>query len=58
MVKEPKNIDFYTSGRQPTKDDFKRVSEWILKRKQKKANSKKSIIRQKSEKEIVFEIKN
>lgn len=58
MVKEPKNIDFYTSGRQPTKDDFKRVSKWIMKRKQKKTNSKKSINRQKSEKEIVFEIKN
>lgn len=29
MIKEDKNIDFYTSGRQPSEQDFVRVSEWI-----------------------------
>jgi Zn-dependent M16 (insulinase) family peptidase len=57
MIKEPKNIDFYTSGRQPSKEDFKRISEWILKRKEKQKHSKKSI-KKKSEKQNVFEIKN
>ena len=57
MIKQPKNIDFYTTGRQPTKDDFKRISEWILKRKEKQKHSKKSI-KKKSEKQNVFEIKN
>ena len=31
MIKEPKNIDFYTTGRQPTEQDFIRISEWIKK---------------------------
>ena len=57
MIKEPKNIDFYTSGRQPSKEDFKRISEWILKRKEKQKHSKKSI-KNKYEKQNVFEIKN
>jgi Zn-dependent M16 (insulinase) family peptidase len=57
MIKEPKNIDFYTTGRQPSKEDFKRISEWILKRKEKQKHSKKSI-KKKSEKQNVFEIKN
>jgi hypothetical protein len=29
MIKEAKNIDFYTSGRQPSQKDFDRISEWI-----------------------------
>lgn len=29
MIKEPKKIDFYTTGRQPSEQDFKRISEWI-----------------------------
>ena len=33
MVKEAKNIDFYTTGRQPSDQDFERISEWIRKRK-------------------------
>ena len=36
MVKEPKNIDFYTTGRQPSEQDFIRISEWIKKDKQRK----------------------
>ena len=33
MVKEPKNIDFYTTGRQPSDKEFELVSEWIKNRK-------------------------
>ncbi len=29
MIKEAKNIDFYTTGRQPSEQDFARISEWI-----------------------------
>lgn len=29
MIKEDKNIDFYTSGRQPSEQDFVRIIEWI-----------------------------
>ena len=31
MIKEPKNIDFFTTGRQPSEQDFMRISEWIKK---------------------------
>lgn len=34
MIKEAKNIDFYTSGKEPSKQDFVRISEWIRKRKE------------------------
>ena len=40
MVKEPKNIDFYTTGRQPSEQDFIRISEWIKKDKQRKSTRK------------------
>jgi len=40
MVKEPKNIDFYTTGRQPSEQDFIRISEWIKKDKQRKFTQK------------------
>ena len=36
MIKEPKNIDFFTTGRQPSEQDFIRISEWIKKDKQRK----------------------
>lgn len=29
MIKEAKNIDFYTTGRQPSEEEFIRISEWI-----------------------------
>ena len=35
MIKEAKDIDFYTTGRQPSEQDFARISEWIKKEKQK-----------------------
>ena len=40
MVKEPKNIDFYTSGRQPSEQDFMRISECIRVKKENSALSK------------------
>ena len=35
MIKEAKNVDFYTTGRQPSEQDFARISEWIKQDKQK-----------------------
>ena len=50
MVKEAKTIDFYTTGRQPSDQDFKRTSEWIRKKKKlakaKKASSRKKNLTQ------------
>jgi len=42
MVKEEKDIDFYTTGRQPTKKDFERISKWILKNKKDEPKRKTS----------------
>lgn len=36
MVKEPRNVDFYTTGRQPSEQEFARISEWIKQDKQQK----------------------
>jgi hypothetical protein len=41
MVKEAKNIDFYTTGRQPSEQDFCRISEWIRRKKQPARSQKK-----------------
>lgn len=35
MIKEAKDIDFYTTGREPSAQDFARISEFIEKEKQK-----------------------
>ena len=35
MIKEAKDVDFYTTGKQPSEQDFARISEWIRKDKQK-----------------------
>ena len=43
MIKELKSIDFYTTGKQPSDQDFARISEWIRKKDEKilkKATSK------------------
>ena len=40
MVREPKDVDFYTTGRQPTEQEFTRISEWIKQDKQKQAARK------------------
>lgn len=45
MIKEAKNVDFYTTGRQLSDQDFALISEWIRKDKQKRTrnNNKKAI---------------
>ena len=48
MVKEPKNIDFYTTGRVLSDSDFQRISEWISRKKQKLGKTNKAIIARKS----------
>ncbi|MCO5241633.1 MAG: hypothetical protein M9904_16415 [Chitinophagaceae bacterium] len=35
MIKEEKNIDFYTTGRQLSEQEFTKISEWIKKDKAK-----------------------
>ena len=40
MIKEAKNIDFYTTGRKPSPQDFIKISEWIKKDKQRKSLQK------------------
>jgi len=40
MIKEAKNVDFYTMGRQPSEQDFARISEWIKRDKKKQAARK------------------
>lgn len=40
MIKEDKNVDFYTTGRQPSEQEFARISEWIKRDKQKQAARK------------------
>ncbi len=45
MVKEKKNIDFYTTGREPSDQDFKRISDWIRKKKERQSQ-KKTTLRQ------------
>lgn len=42
MIKEAKNVDFYTTGRQPSEQDFERISEWIRQKKEKVNKAKKS----------------
>lgn len=32
MIKEAKNVDFYTTGRQPSEQEFAKISEWIKKK--------------------------
>ena len=46
MVKEEKNIDFYTTGRQPSDRDFERISDWIRKNKERQSK-KKTALKQK-----------
>ena len=41
MIKEAKNIDFCTSGKELTEQDFERISEWIRKNKLKVTSTSK-----------------
>ena len=43
MIKEARNIDFYTTGRQPSEQDFARISEWIKTDKEKKSLKQKRL---------------
>lgn len=52
MIQEPKNVDFVTTGRQPSEADFARISEWIRQDKSRKksasvktATTRKRIVR-------------
>jgi cytochrome c553 len=48
MIKEAKKVDFYTTGRQLSDQDFARISEWIRKDKQKRTRkNNKAAVRQK-----------
>jgi hypothetical protein len=40
MIKEPRNVDFYTTGKQPSEQDFARISAWIKKNRQQQATRK------------------
>ncbi len=42
MIKEAKDVDFYTTGRQPSEYDFARISEWIKRDKKKWSSFKKA----------------
>lgn len=56
MIKEEKNIDFYTTGRQPSDQEFNRISKWIKNNKRKKITLK-STIKLRKEKRNVTEQK-
>ncbi len=40
MIREPLDVDFYTTGRTPSEEEFKRISEAIRKLKEKAARAK------------------
>lgn len=40
MIREPKNVNFVTTGREFSEEEFARISEWIKQDKQKKAARK------------------
>ena len=42
MIKEAKNVDFYTTGRQPSAQDFARISQWIERDKKSKRPANRS----------------
>lgn len=49
MIKEEKNIDFYTTGRQPSEEEFAQISQWIKKdKKEQLLNRRKKLQRKKT----------
>jgi hypothetical protein len=52
MIKEARNIDFYTTGRQPSQQDFARISEWIKKDKEKQNLHNRKSLRKKAKQKI------
>lgn len=47
MIKEKKNIDFMTTGRQPSEKEFLLISEWIKKKKKSDERPKKKAVEKK-----------
>ena len=47
MIKEPKNTDFYTTGKQPSKEEFAKISAWIQKKKDDSVKQKNQVLKQK-----------
>jgi len=47
MIKEEKNIDFYTTGRELSKEDFTKITEWIKKKKARLVKPVKQLQKQK-----------
>ncbi len=47
MIKEAKDIDFYTTGKEPSKEEFALISEWIRRKKlrSKKISKKTAVIK-------------
>lgn len=43
MIQEPKNVDFVTTGRQPSEADFARITEWIRQDKSRKKSASAKI---------------
>lgn len=48
MTKEDINIDFYTTGRRPSEQEFVKISEWIKKDKEKQKLNKRKRLQRKS----------
>ncbi len=44
MVREAKNVDFYTSGKMPSDEDFAKISEWIKAQKGNTKRRKKAVV--------------
>jgi hypothetical protein len=49
MIKESKIVDFYTSGRKLTNEDFAKISQWIAKE---KLSTRKRKVRKTTVKEL------
>ncbi len=43
MIKEAKNVDFFTTGRQPSEQYFAHISEWIKQKKNKETKAKNTL---------------
>ncbi len=48
MIKEEKNIDFYTTGRQPSEQEFAQISQWIKKDKKKQVLNRRKKLQRKN----------
>lgn len=48
MIKEEKNIDFYTTGRQLSEQEFAQISKWIKKNKKTQTLNRKKRLQRKN----------